>query len=134
MSGKKVIPLWLFRTIGITLLVLNVIVTAVFVLTDSGPYLFIADILGDSADTEILALMLTFIVICIPTLVVMGLMRGYSNVPSFKSQMTDMGPFTPKFKSNIDTSKYGELPSVLSRALAFIIDRLIVILVIALPA
>lgn len=133
MSSEKVIPLWLFRTIGVTLLVFNVILTAVFVLTDSGPFSFISNILGDSSDTEILALLLTFIIVCIPTLIIMGVMRRFSNVPSFKSQITDMGPLTPKFKTNVDISQYGELPSVLSRVLAFIIDRVIVILFIVLP-
>ncbi len=131
MSDRKIIPLWLFRTIGITMLVLNVIASAAFVLTESGPYAFIADLIGNTGDTEILALLLTFIITCIPKLIIMALMRPFSQVPSFKSQMTDMGPLTTAFKTNIDTSQYGELPSVFSRVLAFIIDRGIVVLVIA---
>lgn len=134
MSSQKVIPLWLFRTIGITMLVLNVIATAFFVITETGPYSWLVDLLGNSADTELLSFLLTFIITCIPTLVVMGLLRGRSDVPSLKSQLTDMGPLTTKFKTDVDVSKYGELPSMFSRMLAFVIDRGIVILVIALPA
>jgi uncharacterized RDD family membrane protein YckC len=131
MNHRKVIPLWLFRTIGITMLLINVIASAAFVLTESGPYAFITDLIGDTADTAILALLLTFIITCIPTLIIMALMRPFSQVPSFKSQMTDMGPLTAAFKTDVDTSQYGELPSVFSRVLAFIIDRGIVVLVIA---
>lgn len=69
-----------------------------------------------------------------PCLVVALVLRPFSNVPTLKSQMTDMGPFTAKFRSDVDTSVYGELPSVLSRCLAFLIDRFIVVLIIALPA
>lgn len=116
------------------MLVLNVIISAAFVITESGPYAILTELIGNSSDTEILALLLTFIVTCIPTLIIMALMRPFSNVPSFKTQMTDMGPFTPKFKTDIDTSQYGELPSVITRVLAFIIDRVIVILIIAIPA
>jgi len=53
-------------------------------------------------------------------------------MPRVKEQLTGMSPFIPKFKNDVDISGYGELPSVLSRILAFIIDRGIAILVIAL--
>lgn len=134
MSKQKVIPLWLFRTIGITMLMLNFIATAFFVITETGPYDWIISILGRSGETELLSLLLTFIITCIPTLIFIGFIRGRADVPSFKSQMTDLGPFTPKFKTDADISKYGELPSVFSRVLAFIIDRGLVIILIALPA
>jgi len=69
----------------------------------------------------------------IPCLIVALILRPFSNVPTFKSQMTDMGPFTAKFKTTADTSVYGELPSVFSRILAFIIDRSLVVVLIAVP-
>jgi uncharacterized RDD family membrane protein YckC len=136
MSFPKIIPLWLFRTIGISLLIIDAFILLYFMLTESGPYAVIAELLTDDSNTYplVLAVLLTFLIILIPTLVIALILRPFSNVPSFKSQMTDMGPLTTKFKTTIDTSQYGELPSVFSRALAFIIDRSIVILLIAVPA
>lgn len=137
MSSPKIVPLWLFRTIGITMLAFDVIVLLYFIATESGPFLFFAELLSDGDNTYpiVLAFLLTFLVILIPTLVVMLILRPFSNVPNLKTQMTDMGPLTPIFKpSSLDTSQFGELPSVFSRMLAFIIDRGIVVLFIALPA
>lgn len=136
MSLPKFIPLWLFRTIGVSLLIIDALILLYFMITDSGPYAVIAELLTDDSNTYplVLAVLLTFIVILIPTLVIALILRPFSNVPSFKSQMTDLGPLTTKFKTPADTSRYGELPSVFSRALAFIIDRGIVILMIAIPA
>jgi len=104
--------------------------------TDSGPYAFFAELLTDENNTYpvVLAALLTLLVCLLPCLAIALLLRPFSNVPSFKSQITDMGPLTAKFKTEADTSKFGELPSILSRILAFIIDRFIVILIIAVPA
>ncbi len=136
MNFPKIIPLWLFRTIGITMLVFSFLVMLFFMFTNSGPYAFFADLLTDEKNTypPVLSALLTFLVVLLPCLVIALIMRPFSNVPTLRSQMTDMGPLTSKFKTEADTSKYGELPSVLSRALAFIIDRFIVILIIAIPA
>ena len=135
MKFPKIIPLWLFRTIGITMTLCSLLIMLYFVVTDSGPYAFFADLLTDDRNSypPVLAGLLTLLVILMPCLVVALILRPFSNVPSFRSQMTDMGPFTTKFKTPADTSVYGELPSVFSRILAFIIDRFIVIMVIAIP-
>lgn len=135
MKFPKIIPLWLFRTVGITMLVFSLLVLLYFVVTDSGPYAFFADLLTDERNTypPVLAGLLSLLVILLPCLVVALILRPFSNVPSFRSQMTDPGPFTTTFKTTADTSVYGELPSVFSRILAFIIDRFIVIMVIAVP-
>ena len=135
MSFPKIIPLWLFRTIGITMLVFSFIVMLFFMFTDSGPYAFFADLLTDESNSypPVLAALLTLLLTLIPCLIVALILRPFSNVPTFKSQMTDMGPFTAKFKTTADTSVYGELPSVFSRILAFIIDRSIVVVLIAVP-
>lgn len=136
MNFPKIIPLWLFRTIGISLLILDAFILLYFMLTESGPYAIIAELLTDDSNTYplVLAVLLTFLIILLPTLVIMLILRPFSNVPSFKSQMTDLGPLTTKFKTTADTSQFGELPSVFSRVIAFIIDRGIVILMIAIPA
>lgn len=136
MNFPKIIPLWLFRTIGISMLILCSLASIYFIVTFSGPFEFFAELLADESETYpvVLAALLTLLLLLMPCLVVALVLRPFSNVPSFKSQMTDMGPFTAKFKSNVDTSVYGELPSVLSRYLAFIIDRFLVIMFIALPA
>lgn len=136
MNFPKIIPLWLFRTIGISMLILCSLASIYFIVTFSGPFEFFAELLADESETYpvVLAALLTLLLLLMPCLVVALVLRPFSNVPSFKSQMTDMGPFTAKFKSNVDTSVYGELPSVLSRCLAFIIDRFLVIMFIALPA
>lgn len=136
MSLPKIIPLWLFRTIGITMLAFSGLFTFYFMVTFSGPYEIIAELLTDSSNTYpvVLAFLLTLLLFLLPCLAVALVLRPFSKVPPLKSQLTDMGPLTTKFKSNVDTSVYGELPSVFSRMLAFIIDRLIVILVIAIPA
>ena len=136
MNSTRIIPLWLFRTIGITMLLISSLVTVYFILTFSGPYEFFVELLTDDSGTYpvVLAALLTLLLMLMPCLVVALILRPFSNVPSLKNQMTDMGPFTTKITSNIDTSVYGELPSVFSRCLAFIIDRFIVIMVIALPA
>ncbi|HMQ78064.1 MAG TPA: RDD family protein [Ignavibacteria bacterium] len=136
MNFPKIIPLWLFRTIGISMLTVCLLVSFYFIVTFSGPFEFFAELLTDDSGTYlvVLAALLTLLLLLMPCLVVALVLRPFSNVPSFKSQMTDMGPFTTKFKSVVDTSVYGELPSVLSRCLAFIIDRVIVIIFIAVPA
>lgn len=136
MNFPKIIPLWLFRTIGISMLILCSLASIYFIVTFSGPFEFFAELLADESETYpvVLAALLTLLLLLMPCLVVALVLRPFSNVPSFKSQMTDMGPFTAKFKSNVDTSVYGELPPVLSRCLAFIIDRFLVIMFIALPA
>lgn len=136
MNFPKIIPHWLFRTIGITMLIISASITLYFVVTFSGPYEFFSELLTDETNTypPALAIMLTLLVTLLPLLVIALILRPFSNVPSLKSQMTDMGPLTAKFKSDVDTSVYGELPSVISRILAFIIDRIIVILIIAVPA
>lgn len=136
MSAPKIIPIWLFRTIGISMLLLSAVGTLFFIVTFSGPFEFFAELLTDDTGTYpvVLAALLTLLLLLMPCLVVALILRPFSNVPSFKSQMTDMGPLTSKFKSEADTSVYGELPSVLSRCAAFIIDRFIVIMIIALPA
>lgn len=136
MNSPKIIPLWLFRTIGISLLIIDVFILFYFMYTYSGPYAFFGDLLTDDTNTYplILVILLTFLVILLPTLVIPMILRPFSNVPSFKSQMKDMSPLTTVFKTNADTSQFGELPSVLSRVLAFIIDRGIVILLIVIPA
>lgn len=136
MSFPKIIPLWLFRTVGITMLLVSGMITFYFAVTFSGPYEFFAELLTDSSNTypPALAAMLTLLVFLLPCLIVALIMRPFSNVPSLKSQMTDLGPLKPNFKTDVDTSVYGELPSVFSRILAFIIDRTIVILIIAIPA
>jgi uncharacterized RDD family membrane protein YckC len=132
----KVIPLWLFRTIGITMLLLSLLATLLFVLTFSGPYEFFAELLTDESNSyppEVAALF-TFFVTLLPCVVVSLILRPFSQVPSLRSQLTDPGPFNPKFKTDADTSRYGELPSMFSRIAAFVIDRFIVIMVIAIPA
>lgn len=136
MNFPKIIPLWLFRTIGITMLLLSVAGTLYFIVTFSGPFEFFAELLTDETGTYpiVLAALLTLLLLLMPCLIVALMLRPFSNVPSFKSQMTDMGPLTAKFNSDADTSVYGELPSVFSRMIAFVIDRTIVILVIAIPA
>lgn len=135
MNFPKIIPLWLFRTIGISMLVLCSFASLYFIVTFSGPFEFFAELLTDDSDTYpvVLAALLTLLLLLMPCLVVALILRPFSNVPAIKSQMTDMGPFTFKFKSNVDTSVFGELPSVLSRCLAFVIDRTIVILIIVIP-
>lgn len=135
MKFPKIIPLWLFRTVGITMLVISLLVTFYFIVTDSGPYAFFADLLTDERNTypPALAFLLTFLLVLIPFLMISLILRPFSNVPSFRTQMTDMGPFTTKFKTTADVSVYGELPSVFSRILAFIIDRFIVVMAIAIP-
>ncbi|NOS83843.1 MAG: hypothetical protein HOP31_01785 [Ignavibacteria bacterium] len=136
MNIPKIIPLWLFRTIGISMLILCSLASIYFIVTFSGPFEFFAELLTDESETYpvVLAALLTLLLLLMPCLVVAIILRPFSNVPAFKSQMTDMGPFTAKFKSDVDTSMYGELPSVLSRCLAFIIDRFLVIMFIAIPA
>ncbi len=136
MSFPKIIPLWLFRVIGISMLLVSFAAMLLFMYTFSGPYEFFAELLTDSTNTYPpgVAALLTLLVCLIPCLVISLLLRPFSNVPKLKSQLTDMGPFTAKFTSNTDTSRYGELPSVFSRGLAFIIDRLLVIFIIAIPA
>ncbi|MBE2227610.1 MAG: RDD family protein [Ignavibacteria bacterium] len=136
MNFPKIIPLWLFRTIGISMLVMCSLGALYFIVTFSGPFEFFAELLTDETGTYpvVLAALLTLLLLLMPCLAVALVLRPFSNVPSFKSQMTDMGPFTTKFKSNVDTSVYGELPSVLSRCLAFLIDRFLVIMFIAVPA
>lgn len=136
MNFPKIIPLWLFRTIGITMLVFSFIVMLFFMFTDSGPFAFFADLLTDENNTYpvVLAALLTLLVCLLPCLVIALVLRPFSNLPSLKSQMTDMGPFTAKFKTTADTSVYGELPSVFSRILAFIIDRFIVVMIVSVPA
>lgn len=136
MNFPKIIPLWLFRTIGIAMLISSAVGTLYFMLTYSGPFEFFAENLTDESGTYpvVLAALLTLLLLLLPCLAVSLILRPFSNVPALKSQMTDMGPLTASFKSNIDTSVYGELPSILSRILAFVIDRTIVILIIAVPA
>jgi uncharacterized RDD family membrane protein YckC len=116
------------------MLVLNFTATAFFVIAETGPYDWMLSLLGSSSEIDILSVLLTFIITCIPTLIFIWFIRGRADVPSFKEQLTDLGPFTPKFKTDADISKYGELPSVFSRILAFIIDRGLVILFIVIPA
>jgi len=136
MNFPKIIPLWLFRTIGISMLAVCSLVSLYFIVTFSGPFEFFAELLTDDSGTYpvVLAALLTLLLLLMPCLVVALVLRPFSNVPTLKSQMTDMGPFTAKFKSDVDTSVYGELPSVPARCLAFIIDRFIVIMFIAVPA
>ena len=136
MSFPKIIPLWLFRTIGISMLIFSFALMLLFMFTFSGPYEFFAELLTDSSNTypPAVAALLTLLVCLLPCLIISLLLRPFSNVPNLKSQLTNMGPLTTKFSSNVDTSQYGELPSVFSRALAFIIDRSIVIMIIAIPA
>lgn len=136
MNSPKIIPLWLFRTIGITMLLLSAAGTLYFIVTNSGPFEFFAENLTDESGTYpvVLAALLTLLLLLLPCLAVSLILRPFSNVPALKSQMTNMGPLTASFKSNIDTSVYAELPSILSRILAFVIDRTIVILIIAVPA
>ncbi len=136
MNFPKIIPLWLFRIIGISMLLISFVSMLYFMFTFSGPYEFFSELLTDDSNTypPVLAALLTLLVLLLPCLVVVLILRPFSNVPKFKSQLADMGPLTSKFTSNIDTSSYGELPSVFSRALAFIIDRFLVIMIIALPA
>jgi uncharacterized RDD family membrane protein YckC len=104
------------------------------VLTYSGPYELIAEALTDGNETYpfVLAFLITFLIILIPTLILMLILRPFSKMPRVKEQLTDMSPFIPKFKTDADISRYGALPSVLSRIIAFVIDRGIVVLVIAL--
>lgn len=118
------------------MLILCSLASIYFIVTFSGPFEFFAELLTDESETYpvVLAALLTLLLLLMPCLVVAIILRPFSNVPAFKSQMTDMGPFTAKFKSDVDTSMYGELPSVLSRCLAFIIDRFLVIMFIAIPA
>ncbi len=136
MNFPKIIPLWLFRTIGISMLIVCSLASLYFIATFSGPFEFFAELLTDDSGTYpvVLAALLTLLLLLMPCLVVALVLRPFSNVPSFKSQMTDMGPLKMKFSSNVDTSVYGELPSVFSRILAFIIDRTIVIFAITIPA
>lgn len=136
MSFPKIIPLWLFRTIGISMLIFSFLLMLLFMFTFSGPYAFFAELLTDSANTypPAFAALLTLLVCLLPCLVISLVLRPFSNVPDLKSQLTNMGPLTSKFSSNADTSQYGALPSVFSRALAFIIDRSLVIMIIAIPA
>ena len=117
------------------MLILCSLASIYFIVTFSGPFEFFAELLTDEGTYPVvLAALLTLLLLLIPCLVVALVLRPFSNVPTFKSQMTDMGPFTAKFKSDVDTSVYGELPSVPTRCLVFIIDRFIVIMFIAVPA
>jgi uncharacterized RDD family membrane protein YckC len=118
------------------MLVLCSLVSLYFIVTFSGPFEFFAELLTDGSGTYpvVLAALLTLLLLLIPCLVVAIILRPFSNVPNLKRQLTDMGPFTSKFKSNVDTTQFGVLPSVFSRAAAFIIDRFLVIMIIALPA
>jgi len=136
MNFPKIIPLWLFRTIGIFMLIMCSLASLYFIITFSGPFEFFAELLTDESETYpvVLAALLTLLLLLMPCLVVALVLRPFSNVPTFKSQMTDMGPLTSKFKSDVDTSVYGKLPSVLARCVAFIIDRFLVIIFIAVPA
>ena len=136
MNFPKIIPLWLFRTIGISMLMLASLVTFYFVVTFSGPYEFFAELLTDESNTypPVLAGLLSFIVVMIPFLVISLVLRPFSNVPKLKNQLTDFSMLTSKFKSDAVTTKFGEPPSVFSRIAAFAIDRLLVIIIIAIPA
>jgi len=118
------------------MLAVSFLITLYFIFTFSGPYEFFSELLADEDNSypPVLAALLTLLLVLMPCLVVALVLRPFSNVPKLKSQLTDMGPFTPKFQSNVDTSQYGELPSVFSRVLAFIIDRALVILIIVIPA
>jgi uncharacterized RDD family membrane protein YckC len=118
------------------MLIISGLLTLYFTITFSGPYKLFSEILTDDSNTypPVLSFLLTLLLFLLPCLIASLILRLFSNVPSLKSQMTDMSPLTAKFKSDADTSVFGELPSVFSRILAFIIDRMLVILIIAIPA
>lgn len=133
MNFPKIIPFWLFRTIGITMLLVSFLGMLYFMFTFSGPYEFFSELFTDDNNTypPVLAALLTLLVLLLPCLVVALILRPFANVPKLKNQL---GTFTSKFTSNVDTTQFGELPSVVSRIIAFIIDRFLVIMIVALPA
>jgi uncharacterized RDD family membrane protein YckC len=118
------------------MLVLCAVVFLYFVATESGPYAFINNLIGedDQGYLPVFSFLLTFLALLMPPLVVLLILRPFSDVPAVKARAADLGPLTSMFKNDVDTTAYGELPSVFSRVLAFIIDRGIVVFIIAIPA
>ena len=133
MKIPKIIPEKIFKIIGGVLCTVYLVLLISWVINFSGPYAFMATSILDTDGTYdvMMALGLTILVTALPLLGLALILRLFSNIKPLRKEFSDL---PHAFKSQIFAHTLDIPPLRKKRILAFLIDRSLAVLLIALTA